>query len=130
MTRFTDVPSVLLVNTDLAGEGKIEGYEDLLNPRLHGKIAMADPALSSSSYEQLINMLYAMGKGNPEDGWDYIRSLADNLDGNLLESSAAAFDYGQLAALCSGRQCPPSPAAGQWDTAAPGRWRKTGGSDC
>ena len=79
MTRFTDVPSVLLVNTDLAGEGKIEGYEDLLNPRLHGKIAMADPALSSSSYEQ-------------------------------------------MAALCSGRQCPPSPAAGQWDTAAPGRW--------
>jgi len=92
MTRFTDVPSVLLVNTDLAGEGKIEGYEDLLNPRLHGKIAMADPALSSSSYEQLINMLYAMGKGNPEDGWDYIRSLADNLDGNLLESSAAVYD--------------------------------------
>ncbi len=92
LTRFTDVPSVLLVNTDLVGDWKIEGYEDLLDPRLHGKIAMADPALSSSSYEQLINMLYAMGKGNPEDGWDYIRSLADNLDGNLLESSADVYD--------------------------------------
>lgn len=92
MTRFTDVPSVLLVNTDLAGDWSIEGYEDLLNPRLHGKIAMADPAVSSSSYEQLINMLYAMGKGNPERGWDYVGSLAANLDGRLLERSADVYD--------------------------------------
>ena len=34
--------SVLIVNTDLIGDIKIEGYEDLLNPALKGKIATAD----------------------------------------------------------------------------------------
>lgn len=92
LTRFTDVPSVLLVNTDLAGDLPIGGYADLLNPRLCGKIAMADPAVSSSSYEQIINMLYAMGDGNPEQGWEYIRALSANLDGRLLDSSADVYE--------------------------------------
>lgn len=92
MTRFTDIPSVLLVNTDLAGDWQIDGYEALLDPRLRGRIAMADPALSSSSYEQLINMLYAMGSGDPDQGWEYVRALSDNLDGRLLESSADVYE--------------------------------------
>ena len=61
MTRFTDIPSVIMINTNLIGDVKVEGYEDLLNPALKGKIAFADPSKSSSSYEHLINMLYAMG---------------------------------------------------------------------
>ena len=69
LTRFTDIPSVLMVNTDLIGDIEINGYEDLLNPALKGKIAMCDPSKSSSSYEHLINMLYAMGNGDPEAGW-------------------------------------------------------------
>lgn len=53
--------SVLIVNTDLLGDIKIEGYEDLLNPALKGKIATADPANSSSAFAHLTNMLLAMG---------------------------------------------------------------------
>lgn len=91
LTRFTDIPSVLMVNTDLVGDIEIEGYEDLLKPELKGKIAMSDPAKSSSSYEHLINMLYAMGKGDPEKGWDYVDKFIQNLDGKLLSGSSAVY---------------------------------------
>ena len=91
MTRFTDIPSVIMVNTNLIGDIKVEGYEDLLNPALKGKIAMADPSKSSSSYEHLINMLYAMGNGDPDKGWDYVRKFCTNLDGKLLSGSSAVY---------------------------------------
>lgn len=71
LTRFTDVPSVIMVNTDLLGDRTIEGYEDLLNPEFYGKIAFADPSRSSSSLEQLINMLYACREDGEEWGWNY-----------------------------------------------------------
>ena len=91
MTRFTDIPSVIMVNTNLIGDVKVDGYEDLLNPALKGKIAFADPSKSSSSYEHLINMLYAMGSGNPDKGWDYVEKLSRNLDGKLLSGSSAVY---------------------------------------
>jgi len=37
-------------------------------------------------------MLYAAGKGNPDDGWDYVKRLCGNLDGNLLNSSSAVYN--------------------------------------
>ena len=91
MSRFTDVPSVLMVNTNLTGDISVAGYADLLRPEFKGKIAMCDPSVSSSSYEHLINMLYAMGDGDPEAGWDYVRAFCENLDGTLLESSSAVY---------------------------------------
>ena len=91
LTRFTDIPSVIMVNTKLIGDIKVEGYEDLLQPALKGKIAFCDPSRSSSSYEHLINMLYAMGKGDPEKGWDYVKALSKNLDGKLLSGSSAVY---------------------------------------
>ncbi|HJH55759.1 ABC transporter substrate-binding protein [Brachyspira hyodysenteriae] len=91
LTRFTTMPSVIMVNTNLAGNIKIEGYEDLLNPELKGKIAAADPSASSSAFEHLVNMLYAMGKGDPEKGWDYVSKLCANLDGKLLSGSSAVY---------------------------------------
>ena len=90
-TRFTIIPSVIMVNTKLIGDIKVEGYEDILNPALKGKIAFADPAKSSSSFEHLVNMLYAMGKGNPENGWDYVKKLTTALDGKLLSGSSAVY---------------------------------------
>ena len=60
ITCFTDVPSILLVNTDLAGDLKIEGYEDLLDPALKGKIACASPERSSSSFEH--KKIYRVGE--------------------------------------------------------------------
>lgn len=91
LTRFTDIPSVIMVNTDLIGDIPVEGYADLLNPALKGKIATADPSKSSSSYEHLVNMLYAMGNGDPDQGWDYVEKLCANLDGKLLSGSSAVY---------------------------------------
>jgi iron(III) transport system substrate-binding protein len=91
VTGFTQIPSVIMINTKLIGNIKIEGYQDLLNPALKGKIAFADPSKSSSSFEHLINMLYAMGKGDPEKGWGYVAELAKNLDGKLLSGSSAVY---------------------------------------
>lgn len=91
LTRFTDIPSVIMINTDLIGDIEVNGYEDLLKPELKGKIAHCDPSKSSSSYEHLINMLYAMGNGNPDDGWDYVDKFCQNLDGKLLSGSSAVY---------------------------------------
>lgn len=84
MTRFTDVPAVLLVNTNLLGSREIRGYADLLAPWLRGRIAFANPEGSSSSYAHLVNMLQVMGK----DG-NYLEAFGRNLDGHLLTDSQA-----------------------------------------
>ena len=58
---FAD-PTVMIVNKDLKGDMKIEGFEDLLNPELKGKIAFGDPVNSSSAFQSLLAMLYGMGR--------------------------------------------------------------------
>ncbi|MBS4206573.1 ABC transporter substrate-binding protein [Bacillus sp. FJAT-50079] len=90
LTPYIADGSVILVNTDLIGDIKIEGYEDLLNPELKGKIAAADPASSSSAFAQLTNMLKAMGGDYTSDkGWDYVGKLIENLDGKVASGSGA-----------------------------------------
>ena len=91
LTRFVSIPSVLMINTNLIGNIAIEGYQDLLNPALKGKIAACNPATSSSAWEHLVNMLYAMGKGDPEKGWPYVEQLIKQIDGKLLNSSSAVY---------------------------------------
>jgi len=91
ITRFTVIPSVIMINKNLIGKIKIEGFQDLLNPELKGKIANADPSKSSSAFEHVINQLYAMGNGDPEKGWDYVTALTKNLDGKLLSGSSAVY---------------------------------------
>lgn len=83
--------SVLIVNTDLIGDIKIEGYEDLLNPALKGKIATADPANSSSAFAHLTNMLLAMGGYEDDKAWQYVHDLFENVDGKICESSSAVY---------------------------------------
>ncbi len=92
VTCFTDMPSILLVNTDLVGDIPIESYEDLLAPSLKGRIAYASPVKSSSSFEHLTNLLYAMGKGDPEEGWEFAEKFAKQLDGRLLDSSSLVYE--------------------------------------
>ncbi|MEK3888782.1 ABC transporter substrate-binding protein [Bacillus sp. FSL K6-3431] len=90
LTPYIADGSVILVNTDLIGDIKVEGYEDLLNPELKGKIASADPASSSSAFAQLTNMLLAMGGDYTADkGWDYVTALIKNLDGKVTSGSGA-----------------------------------------
>lgn len=84
--------SVILVNTNLLNALGIEinGYADLLQPELKGKIMHGDPAASSSAYYQVTNMLLAMGDGEDyfnEDAWGYVEALIENLDGKVASGS-------------------------------------------
>lgn len=84
--------TVILVNTDIIGNIKVEGWEDLLNPALKGKIAFCDPTNSSSAFEQLVNMIYDMGKDNDpnsQQAWNYVDKFIKNLDGKIASSSGA-----------------------------------------
>lgn len=83
--------SCLIVNTDLIGDIKVEGYADLLNPQLKGKIATANPANSSSAFAQLTNILLAMGGYENDAAWKYVNDLFANIDGKICESSSSVY---------------------------------------
>ena len=90
---FAD-PPVMIVNKDLKGDMKIDGFEDLLNPELKGKIAFGDPVNSSSAFQSLLAMLYGMGKdGDPlsDQAWDYVDQFIANLDGKMCNSSSQVY---------------------------------------
>ncbi|BAL01576.1 iron(III) ABC transporter iron(III)-binding protein [Oscillibacter valericigenes Sjm18-20] len=89
---FSD-PTVFIVNTDLAGDMEINGFEDLLNPELKGKIAFGDPVNSSSAFQCLMAGLYDMGNGDPmsDPAWKWVDSFIQNLDGVCLDSSSQVY---------------------------------------
>lgn len=89
---FSD-PTVFIVNTDLAGDIEINGFEDLLNPELKGKIAFGDPVNSSSAFQCLIAALYDIGDGDPmaDKAWNYVDKFIANLDGVCLDSSSQVY---------------------------------------
>lgn len=82
-TPFSALPVVLVYNTKLVTEGGVRGWADLLSPRLRGRIAFADPAVSGSSFTALVTMLEAVGGEEQET----LRRFAENLDGRQLEGS-------------------------------------------
>lgn len=85
---FAD-PTVFIVNKNKIGDIKVEGFEDLLNPELKGNISFGDPAASSSAFQSLAAMLYAMGDGDPtsDKAWDFVEKFIANLDGKMSGSS-------------------------------------------
>ena len=92
-----DGSAALLVNVDEYEKlglniDEFKGYADLLRPELKGKIAMGDPANSSSAWAELTNMLLVMGK-EPYDeaAWDYVNDFIKNLNGIMLSSSSAIY---------------------------------------
>jgi len=89
---FSD-PTVMIVNTKLKGDMKIEGFADLLNPALKGKISFGDPVNSSSAFQSLVAMLYGMGNGDPFSpaAWDYVDKLLVQLNGKMANSSSQVF---------------------------------------
>lgn len=90
---FAD-PTVLIVNTNLEGEAKITGFESLLDPALKGKIAFGDPVNSSSAFQSLMAMLYAMGKDNDplsDEAWAFVDQFLANLDGKMSNSSSQVY---------------------------------------
>ncbi len=85
---FAD-PTVFILNKDVIGDVKVEGFADLLNPELKGRIAFGDPANSSSAFQSLAAMLFAMGDGDPmaDEAWDFVDEFIANLDGKMMSSS-------------------------------------------
>lgn len=85
---FAD-PTVFIVNNDIIGDVPMDGFEDLLNPELKGKISFGDPTASSSAFQSLAAMLYAMGDGDPmsDKAWNFVEEFVDNLDGKISGSS-------------------------------------------
>lgn len=89
----------LLNNTMLEELGvEVNGYADLLNPKLKGKIAMGDPTASSSAFAELTNMLLVMGEGATADecyhsdaAWEFVEGFIENLDGIILSSSSQVY---------------------------------------
>ena len=67
-----------------------DSYEDLLEPKLKGHIAMGDPANSSSAWAELTNMLLVKGdKPYDDTAWAWVQKFIDNLDGISIDSSSA-----------------------------------------
>lgn len=90
---FAD-PTVMIVNTALEGDKKITGFESLLDPSLKGKIAFGDPVNSSSAFQSLMAMLYAMGKDNDplsDEAWAFVDQFLANLDGKMSNSSSQVY---------------------------------------
>ena len=87
---FSYVPSVMMVNTEKLAELGVEvhGYEDLLQPELYGQVTIPDPVQTSSGWEQVVNMLWAMGGGDTEEGWAYFDKLMAN--GLVINASSGA----------------------------------------
>jgi iron(III) transport system substrate-binding protein len=90
---FTAVPTVFMYNENLVPPAeRPRSWADLADPKWRGRLAFADPGLSSSSFEALVAMLFAMGRGDPEKGWDYVGEFAANLGGRPLSGSAAVYN--------------------------------------
>lgn len=92
-----DGSAALLINLDVFEEiglnpDEFTGYKDLLRPELKGKIAMGNPAKSSSAWAELTNMLLVMGE-EPYDeaAWAWVEQFVANLDGIILDSSSAIY---------------------------------------
>ena len=83
--------SVILVNKSLIGNIEINGYQDLLNPALAGKIVSANPTASSSAYAHLTNMLNAIGDGDYQDAaaWEFVEALFTNTV--VIDSSSSVW---------------------------------------
>lgn len=79
------------VNNNLESELGIEinGYEDLLDPALKGKIVMADPTSSSSAWNNISNIMAVYGNDSDE-AWAFIQGLLEN-DVVIAGSSSATF---------------------------------------
>ena len=93
MTYHTIQLVNLLVNKKLAKElgVEIKSYEDLLNPKLKGKIISANPAASSSAWNQLSTILAVKGGYESAEAWDYLDKLVQNLDGVMSSSSSSCY---------------------------------------
>mgnify|MGYP000498257192 CR=1 FL=1 len=69
----------------------VDSYKDLLNPALKGKIISANPAASSSAWNQLSTILSSMGGYESKEAWDYVEDLVINLNGVMSSGSSGVY---------------------------------------
>ncbi len=92
-----DGSAALLVNVEEYAKlglniDDFDSYEDLLQPELFGKIAMGDPASSSSAWAELTNMLLVKGdEPYDEKAWEWVNTFAQNLNGVIIDGSSAIY---------------------------------------
>ena len=80
---------VMVVNDALEKElgVKVTGWESLLDPKLYGKVVMANPTSSSSAWNNLQCLLTDFGGWDSDAAWDYIAKLMQN--GLVVVSSSS-----------------------------------------
>ena len=83
--------TVFCVNTDLEKELglNIQGYADLLNPALKGRIVLSDPNSSSAAWNNVANIMAVYGNDSPQ-AWQLIENLLRN-DMVIVTSSSVCF---------------------------------------
>lgn len=92
LTPINTDSSVIMWNTNLIGDIKVNSYQDLLQPELKGKIALPDPATSGNGLLTIAELVWHYGDGDweSEAGWDMVRQFVTQLDGKVSGSSGNA----------------------------------------
>ena len=79
------------VNTKVAKEKNLpmpKGWNDLLDPRFKGLLAMPNPAASGTGFLQVASILQMYGaKEGREDGWEFLKKLDKNM-GQYIKSGS------------------------------------------
>lgn len=92
LTPINTDAAVIMWNSNLIGDIKVESYKDLLQPELKGKIALPDPASSGTGAGTIADLvwLYNNDSWDGEAGWDMVTEFAKQLDGKVSPSSGNA----------------------------------------
>jgi iron(III) transport system substrate-binding protein len=95
------------VNTKVLKEKDLpmpKGWNDLLNPKFKGLIAMPNPAASGTGFLQVASILQMYGaKEGKEDGWEFLKKLDQNM-GQYIKSGSRPAKFtaqGEFAVGCS-----------------------------
>ena len=91
-TPFSALPVVLIYNEKLLSPEELSSWEDVLNPKFRGKIAMANPAHSASAFTGLLSFEKAvqeeMDSTEGSDGdKEILPRIAKQLDGKEYADS-------------------------------------------
>ena len=81
-----------------------KGWNDLLNPKFKGLIAMPNPAASGTGFLQVASLLQMYGaKEGKEDGWEFLKKLDRNMGEYIKSGSRPAKNtaQGEFAVGCS-----------------------------
>lgn len=91
-TPFSALPVVLIYNDKLLVPEELASWEDLLNPKFKGKIALANPSHSASAFTGLLSFMEAARGKSPFTGdgaeeSEILYQIAKQLEGKEYEDS-------------------------------------------